>query len=123
MKEVRTSRLKRQKSFFANPIFGFFLDMDKLSKMNNLLEILSNPSKRTPMETLLKCEIVLENFTKRGDSSVGPPVTTLKENHFFSPLLEAVSTHLQSPVANHTLQRTFGPYLEVFFGPEIKCVS
>jgi len=44
----------------------------------------------------------------------------LKEHHIFSPLLEAVSNTLQSPVMNHTLQRTFGPSLEALFGPEIK---
>ncbi|XP_051168893.1 mediator of RNA polymerase II transcription subunit 15 [Leptopilina boulardi] len=95
---------------------------DKTAKMKKLLEILSNPSKRMPVETLQKCEIALEkmDFSKRGDGSVGPALATLKENHFFSPLLEAVSSHLQSPVANHTLQRTFGPCIEAFFGPEIK---
>jgi len=46
----------------------------------------------------------------------------LKEHHIFSPLLEAVSNTLQSPVMNHTLQRTFGPCLEALFGPEIKYV-
>ena len=99
----------------------YFTDVDKLSKMKKLLEILSNPNKRMPLDTLLKCEVVLEKLDfKRSDASVGPPIPTLKEHHFFSPLLEAVSTHLQSPVVNHTLQRTFGPCLEALFGPEIK---
>ncbi|KAG8042664.1 hypothetical protein G9C98_005298 [Cotesia typhae] len=53
-------------------------------------------------------------------SSVGPAVTPMKEHHIFTPLLEAVRTNLQSPMANHTLQRTFGPCLEALFGPEIK---
>lgn len=96
-------------------------DVDKLSKMKRLLEILSTPSKRMPLDTLLKCEVVLEKLDfKRGDGSVGPPATTLKEHQLFSPLLEAVNTHLQSPVINHTLQRTFGAYLDALFGPEIK---
>ena len=30
--------------------------------MKKLLEILSNPSKRVPLETLIKCEIVLEKL-------------------------------------------------------------
>lgn len=37
-------------------------DVEKLSKMKKLLEILSNPSKRVPLETLIKCEIVLEKL-------------------------------------------------------------
>ena len=103
-------------------IYFFRVDADKTAKMKKLLEILSNPTKRMPLETLQKCEIVLErmDFSKRGDGSVGPALATLKEQHFFSPLLEAVSAHLQSPVSNHTLHRTFGPCLEAFIGPEIK---
>lgn len=89
--------------------------------MKKLLEILSNPTKRVPLETIIKCEVVLEKLDlKRGESSVGPVSTSMKEHHFFSPLLEAVNANLQSPVANHTLQRTFGPCLEALFGPEIK---
>ncbi|KAK1133593.1 hypothetical protein K0M31_011395 [Melipona bicolor] len=117
----------RQLSKYVEPLRRMIAKMgnegnvDKLSKMKKLLEILSNPSKRMPLDTLLKCEVVLEKLDfKRSDASVGPPITTLKEHHFFSPLLEAVSTHLQSPVVNHTLQRTFGPCLEALFGPEIK---
>ncbi|XP_043253697.1 mediator of RNA polymerase II transcription subunit 15-like isoform X1 [Colletes latitarsis] len=117
----------RQLSKYIEPLRRMIAKMgnegnvDKLSKMKKLLEILSNPSKRMPMDTLLKCEVVLEKVDfKRSDASVGPPVPTLKEHHFFSPLLETVSTHLQSPVVNHTLQRTFGPCLEALFGPEIK---
>lgn len=93
-----------------------------MGKMKKLLEILSNPQQRTmPLETLLKCEVVLEKLDfKRGDGSVPAPTTTqltFKEHH---PLLEAISNNLQSPVINHTLHRTFGPTLEALFGPEIK---
>merc|ERR1719216_214593 len=37
-------------------------DQEKLGKMNKLMDILSNPNKRMPMETLLKCEAVLEKM-------------------------------------------------------------
>ncbi|XP_044266798.1 mediator of RNA polymerase II transcription subunit 15-like isoform X2 [Tribolium madens] len=100
--------------------------VEKLSKMKKLLEILSNPQQRMPLETLKKCEVVLEKLDfKRSDGSV--PTSTsghlpLKEHHVFNPLLEAVSNNLQSSVINHTLHRTFGPTLEALFGPEIKLV-
>ncbi|KAK6618937.1 hypothetical protein RUM44_003318 [Polyplax serrata] len=96
-------------------------DVEKLSKMKKLLEILSNPSKRMPLETLRKCEVVLEKLDlKRGEGSVGPHTTALKEIHNLNPLLEAVSNCLQTSINNHTLQRTFGPTLEALFGPEMK---
>nr|CAD7590728.1 unnamed protein product [Timema genevievae] len=101
-------------------------DVEKLSKMKKLLEILSNPNKRMPLETLLKCEVVLEKLDlKRGESSVAPQpqLAGLKEAHIFTPLLEAVASTLQSPVANHTLQRTLGPCLEALFGPELNLVT
>lgn len=92
--------------------------------MKKLLEILSNPTQRMPLETLIKCEVVLEKLDfKRSDGSVPAPTTThlmFKEHHVFNPLLEAVNNSLSSPVINHTLQRTFGPTLEALFGPELK---
>lgn len=37
--------------------------------MKNFLDILSHPLKRMPLETLLKCEVVLEKLDfKRGDA-------------------------------------------------------
>lgn len=99
-------------------------DTEKLSKMKKLLDILSNPNKRMPMETLLKCEVVLEKMDlKRSESSVGPAVNHLfgpKEQHVYSPLLEVVFGSLKSPLINHTLRRTFGPPLEALFGADIK---
>lgn len=97
--------------------------MEKTSKMKKLLEILSNPSQRMPLETLLKCEVVLEKLDfKRGDGSISSTSGQLniKEQHAFNPLIEAVSNCLQSNVINHTLHRTFGPTLEALFCPEIK---
>jgi len=57
----------RQLSRFIEPLtrlIGRFGDDDseKLSKMKIMLDILSNPSKRMPMDTLLKCEAVLEKM-------------------------------------------------------------
>lgn len=91
--------------------------------MKKLLEILSNPNQRMALETLIKCEVVLEKLDfKRGEGSVAPVTAhlTLKEHQIFNPLLEACSNNLQSPVINHTMHRTFGPALEALFGPEIK---
>jgi mediator of RNA polymerase II transcription subunit 15 len=77
--------------------------------MKKLLEILSNPATRIPLETLLKCEAALEN-----------QLGTFREHQINNPLLEAVSANLQSPMGNHTLQRTFRPCMEALFGSDIK---
>lgn len=84
-------------------------DGDRLHKLKKLLEILSNPNSRIPLDTLLKCETALEN-----------QLGTFKEHPINNPLLEAVSANMQTPLANHTLQRTFRPCLESLFGSEIK---
>ncbi|XP_022191937.2 mediator of RNA polymerase II transcription subunit 15 [Nilaparvata lugens] len=91
-------------------------DQEKCAKMKKLLDILSHPSKRMPLETLLKCEVVLEKLDfKRSETG---PAPVLREQH---PILEALNGHLlQSPLINHTLQRTFGPCLEALFGSDIK---
>ncbi|KAG5874838.1 hypothetical protein JTB14_009295 [Gonioctena quinquepunctata] len=100
-------------------------DVEKMSKMKKLLEILSNPQQRMPLDTLLKCEIVLEKIDfRRGDGSVPTSTAQLpfKEPHVFHSLIDAVSANLQSPVINHTLHRTFGPTMDALFGPEIRLV-
>lgn len=133
MQEDQAYREKvRQLSKYIEPLRKMIARMgndgehvEKLSKMKKLLEILSNPSQRMPLETLIKCEVVLEKLDfKRGDGSVAPPAhsVTFKEHHCFNPLLEAVNNNLQSSVINHTLHRTFGPTLEALFGPEIRLV-
>lgn len=88
----------------------------KHQKMNKLLELLCNPKKRIPLDTLLKCEKALEKM----DLQAGGQMTSLKEHQFNNPLLEAVKATLQSPLCNHTLQRTFRPCMESLFGPDIK---
>uniref|UniRef100_A0A182MBU1 Mediator of RNA polymerase II transcription subunit 15 n=1 Tax=Anopheles culicifacies TaxID=139723 RepID=A0A182MBU1_9DIPT len=84
-------------------------DIDKIAKMKRLLEILSNPSVRIPLETLHKCEAALT-------SQLG----SIRETPTNNPLVEAVSSSLQGASGNHTLQRTFRPCLEALFGPDIK---
>lgn len=97
-------------------------NVEKLQKMKNLLDILSNPSKRMPLETLLKCEVVLEklDFKRSEGLSSCLPVATPGKEQIFNPLLEVVNNCLQSPIANHTLKRTFGSTLDALNGPEIK---
>ena len=57
----------RQLSRFIEPLTKLISrfgddDSEKLSKMKIMLDILSNPNKRMPMDTLLKCEAVLEKM-------------------------------------------------------------
>ncbi|XP_065202466.1 mediator of RNA polymerase II transcription subunit 15-like [Planococcus citri] len=88
-------------------------DSEKMGKMKKLLEILSSPGQRITMETLLKCEVVLEKL----DIKINQPETQLKEQH---PLIEAISAALQSPNPNHTLQRTFEPIMSTLNGKPLK---
>ena len=57
----------RQLSRFIEPLTKLISrfgedDSEKLGKMKIMLDILSNPNKRMPMDTLLKCEAVLEKM-------------------------------------------------------------
>ncbi|ELU01815.1 hypothetical protein CAPTEDRAFT_120706, partial [Capitella teleta] len=95
-----------------------------LNKMTNLLNILSDSSQRLPMQTLLKCEQALERLdlqskTGGGVPSVPTPVTAVSkapEAHICQPLYEAVAAQINNPLLNHTLQRTFGPAMQVLNG-------
>ncbi|XP_013200671.1 mediator of RNA polymerase II transcription subunit 15 [Amyelois transitella] len=93
-------------------------NVEKLTKMKNLLDILSNPNKRMPLETLIKCEVVLEKLDFRRGETL--PVPNAGKEQIFNPLLEVVNNCLSSPLANHTLKRTFGSTLDALNGPEIK---
>lgn len=97
-------------------------DDEKLLKMNKLLEILCNPNQRIPLDTLIKCEAALEKMDLKSYSI--PSNTSFpsgsKEYNVNNALMDAVSTNLQSPIGNHTLQRTFRPCIESLFGPDIK---
>lgn len=90
-------------------------DVEKIMKMNKLLEILCNPNQRIPLETLLKCETALEKMDFKSYLFVP------SSNQLGSSLFEAVNSTLQNPTKNHTLQRTFRPCLEALFGTDIKC--
>ncbi|CAH0726313.1 unnamed protein product, partial [Brenthis ino] len=119
----------RQLSKYIEPLRRMVMRMvsegenvEKLTKMKNLLDILSNPNKRMPLETLIKCEVVLEKLDfKRSESvGLGLPSSTAGKEQICNPLLEVVNICLQSPLANHTLKRTFGSTLDALNGPEIK---
>ncbi|CAH0404595.1 unnamed protein product [Chilo suppressalis] len=94
-------------------------NVEKLTKMKNLLEILQSPNKRMPLETLIKCEVVLEKLDFKRSEGVVVGLPPGKEP-IYNPLLEVVNNCLQSPLANHTLKRTFGSTLDALNGPEIK---
>lgn len=94
-----------------------YIPAKAIHKVNTLLEILSNSNQRIPLETLIKCEKALEQmnvFTPMGAGS-----GTAKEGSTCNPLIEAVTANLQSPIRNHTLQRTFKPCLEALFGSDL----
>ncbi|XP_049870982.1 mediator of RNA polymerase II transcription subunit 15 [Pectinophora gossypiella] len=95
-------------------------NVEKLTKMKNLLDILSNPNKRITLETLIKCEVVLEKLDFKRSEGVGLGLPNTGKEQIFNPLLEVVNNCLQSPLANHTLKRTFGATLDSLNGPEIK---
>ncbi|ESP01504.1 hypothetical protein LOTGIDRAFT_238290 [Lottia gigantea] len=84
-------------------------------KMKNLLDILTDPTKRVTYATLEKCEIVLEKMGKHVTQS--QPQTS---SSVFESLYESIASNIQSPSINHSLQRTFGPAISAFFGPAIK---
>ncbi|XP_055373068.1 mediator of RNA polymerase II transcription subunit 15 [Condylostylus longicornis] len=90
-------------------------DVEKITKMNKLLEILCNPQQRIPLETLLKCEKALEKMDFKSY-----PMQVGYQFGSNNALLEAVNSTLQNSIGNHTLQRTFRPCLEALFGSDIK---
>nr|XP_026490508.1 mediator of RNA polymerase II transcription subunit 15 isoform X2 [Vanessa tameamea] len=117
----------RQLSKYIEPLRRMVMRMvsegenvEKLTKMKNLLDILSNPNKRMPLETLIKCEVVLEKLDFKRSEGVGLGLPSAGKEQIFNPLLEVVNNCLQSPLANHTLKRTFGSTLDALNGPEIK---
>ncbi|KAI0239438.1 hypothetical protein LSAT2_009803 [Lamellibrachia satsuma] len=114
-----------------------------LSKMKNLLSILSDSSKRLPMGTLLKCEQVLEKLelhnktgTPASSSHSSTPAmfgvteqksklgqTFIDAQHICQPLMDAVAAQVKSPLLNHTLYSTFGPALQMLQGAPLRVPS
>ncbi|XP_061189828.1 mediator of RNA polymerase II transcription subunit 15-like isoform X2 [Saccostrea echinata] len=100
-----------------------------ISKMENLLKILTDPTRRLPMTTLLKCEQVLDSLEmSKPPSGAGSvpsttPTITTTPMHMCQPLLDAVATNMKSPMFNHALQQTFGPAMTALFGAPIRAPS
>lgn len=123
----------KQLSKYIEPLRRMIARIDKdedrkkeLSKMKNLLDILSDPNKRCSMEILLKCEQVLERLELRvagSESSTSAPNQPIvgpskpPEQNICQPLIDAINYHIKSPLFNHTLQRTFGPAVAALNGP------
>lgn len=97
------------------------------SKIRSLLEIISDSSRRCSMETLLKCEQVLEKMEFKingqpptsvvSNGTVNPMMmaathaqpmpTKVYEANICQPLLDAIRVNIKKPYFAHTLQRTF----------------
>ncbi|XP_059555524.1 mediator of RNA polymerase II transcription subunit 15-like [Myotis daubentonii] len=118
----------RQLSKYIEPLRRMINKIDKdedrkkdLSMMKSLLEILTDPSKRCPLETLQKCEVALENLENdmavlTPPPSPGPPT---EQQCLCQPLLDAVLANIHSPVFNHSLHHTFMPAMTAIHGPPI----
>lgn len=104
-------------------------DQEKLGKMKKLMDILSNPTKRLPLEVLLKCESVLEHMIRDAPPDAGTSVTG---SHLADPATSSINPLLESIIKlknqriagsslslNHSLHRTFGAPLEAISGAEM----
>ncbi|XP_076028620.1 mediator of RNA polymerase II transcription subunit 15-like [Oratosquilla oratoria] len=97
-------------------------DTEKMGKMKKLLDILLNPQRRMPIDTLLKCEQVLEKLEIHREMKVEitpAPQVPGKEQSPVSVLTEAVSAALKTPCGGHTLHRTLTPALNCLLGPNL----
>lgn len=94
-------------------------DAEKLSKMKKLFDMLQNPQRRMPLETLIKCETVLEKLEiSRDEGPVGPQVPPSMDSRI-AALLEAVGNSVKAPCGAHSLNRTISPALSVLLGPTL----
>ncbi|XP_064121851.1 mediator of RNA polymerase II transcription subunit 15-like isoform X1 [Macrobrachium nipponense] len=85
-------------------------DVEKSRKMKQLYDMLQNPQKRMPMETLLKCEQVLIKLEMREEV---PPTMDSR----IAGLVDAVNNAFKHSWGSHTVHRTFSPALSVLLGP------
>lgn len=90
-----------------------------IHKINTLLDILTTSNQRIPLETLLKCERALEQMNVGTPTGAGSGTAKEGNTSSSNPLIEAVTANLQSPIRNHTLQRTFKPCLDALFGSDL----
>ncbi len=65
----------------------FIVDHEKVSKMKKLLEILTTPGQRITMDTLLKCEAVLEKLDMVSRCDTGGRKGANIENSVFEVLI------------------------------------
>ncbi|KAI1285817.1 Mediator of RNA polymerase II transcription subunit 15 [Halotydeus destructor] len=92
-----------------------------MSKITNLLKIVSDPSARVPMDVLLKCEQVLERMDfgcRRPEIlSVPAPVSVSSQQHnICQPLLDAIIANIKKPNFNQALHATFAPAVSTLTG-------
>lgn len=94
-------------------------DESKLEKMKKLMDILSNPSKRMPMETLLKCEAVLARMNFDVDTTPETSTTAPAVNPLLEAIFNAKKSCKDSVQLNSMLQQTFSAPLDAVYGSEI----
>ncbi|XP_055863117.1 mediator of RNA polymerase II transcription subunit 15-like isoform X3 [Biomphalaria glabrata] len=121
LEEQEYIRKLEKLSCYIEPLRKFVLESEKKTdedskknhkKMKSLLDILSNPKKRVPINVLEKCQQVLEKLT----TSFNVPIT---QGHMCQPLLDAVAHFSTATMLNHSLHRTFGPALEAYKGASL----
>ncbi|GIY89896.1 mediator of RNA polymerase II transcription subunit 15 [Caerostris darwini] len=136
---------RKQLSKYIEPLKKMINRIDKdenkkkdLNRMKNLLDLLTDPNRRCPMEVLIKCEHVLEKMnpsfmqmegalpTASGSAlttaptqpAAFPPKT--QEQNICQPLIDALQNISKSPMFNHILAKIFDPPLIALFGPTVR---
>ena len=86
-----------------------------------------NGASETQCEVLVRCSN--RNYLDVLQSSTGTSVSTsttstkADQQHMCQPLIDAVAQHVQHPMLNHTLNRTFGPAIQALHGTPIRYVQ